>query len=368
MKPDAPATAQEQPTNPATTPTPAPVVPVSTPSKKSRLKVVLITAIAAVVVLGGGAAAYFGVVVPNKPENKLKKAVENLASQKTATIKGSIKVDTGGASVNLAINMLHVDPEKQAALADFALTFSGVTIPAEVRYIDSNVYVKLGDVSTLKSLASAYSGVDSQVIDQIASKVSNQWIEIDQTLLKQASSGAQTNMACSSEETTAKAHTAANDLLKLATDDQAKAYTITETSKEDVDGVSTTKLELALDEAKLKEFGTKAGELQSVKDLEKCLSSDDASKATDEAEDGDITKFNVWIDGDKRIKRVEMGVTAGKDSEKSTTTIDLTMVKDAPTVEKPSGAKPVMQLYGELQSLFSGGSSSLDTLNSSLSL
>ncbi|MCA9331281.1 hypothetical protein KC957_04460, partial [Candidatus Saccharibacteria bacterium] len=268
MNPDTPSSSTSlQPSTspePMDAPSAAQPGPQPTKTKKGRLKVAIIAAVAAVVVLGGSAAAYFGIVVPNQPENKLKKAVENLSKQETLTTKGTIKIDAEGTSASIAVNMLHVDPAQKVALADFAVTVSGVTVPAELRYIDNNVYVKLGDVSTLKALASGYA--DSQVVDQIASKVSNQWIEIDQTLLKQASSSADTNMTCSSEETFTKAKAAMSESLGLATDDEAKAYTISKVSKEDVDGVGTTKLELSLDKTKLKEFGKKAEELQSVKD------------------------------------------------------------------------------------------------------
>ncbi|TXG76339.1 hypothetical protein E6P97_03690 [Patescibacteria group bacterium] len=371
------STSTPAPTTPAPATTPAPSFgaspsPVSPSTKKRPAKALLIAAIAAVVLLGGGAAAYFGVVVPNKPENKLKAAVENLSNQEVFTAKGSMKVEAQGMTVNIAFNMLHVDPANKVALIDLAGTMSGVTVPVEARYVGNNVYVKLGDVGTLKSILTAQmdSPESAALVDQVAAKVSNQWIEIDQTLLNQTADKAKAESGCSSEELMVKSRAASKDLLTLATDDETKAYTITSATPEQVDGVDTTKLELALDKAKLTEFGKKAEELQSIKDLNNCLDGGSNSAEVTADESSDITKFNVWIDGSKHIKRVELATTSGTGDDKATTTLDFTMVADAPTVEKPADAKPVMQLYGELQTMFSGSTqgSSLDALNSSLSL
>lgn len=366
MNPDTTSAPSPQPDttpNLTQTPTPAP----AKPKKNNRLKLAILAAVVAVVVLGGGAAAYFGVIVPNQPDNKLKKAVENLSKQDTTTLKGSIKVTADGTSANIAINMLHVDPAQKVALADVAVTVSGITVPAEIRYVDNNLYLKLGDLSTIKSLASAY--VDKAVVNQMVSKLSNQWVEIDETVLDQATSSADASSKCSSEETIAKTRAAMNDTLNLATSDNSKVYTINKVSKEDVDGEATTKLELSLDKTKLKELGTTSEDLQSVKDLEKCLNTDESTATSQEADNGEITTFNVWIDGAKHIKRFEVGMdTTSSDNQKASTTIDMTMVNDAPTVEKPSGAKPFMQLVGELQSLFYGDGGSLNALNGALSL
>jgi hypothetical protein len=335
----------------------------------------MIAVIAALLVLGGGAAAYFGVVVPNQPENKLKKAIQNLTEQEITTVRGSIDMVVPGASTNVAVNILHVDPQKQVALGDMVITVSGVKLPVEMRYVDNTAYVKLGDLSTLKSLAAGFGGPElAPVIDMVDKKVSEQWVEIDKTILNQATEGAsqsaEQGSTCTADEIAIKLRAAVNEMLVLTTQDETKVYTITSTSTEQVEGESTTKMVLSIDEAKLADFGKKLNELPAVKDLEKCASSDVASEAEQTADTGKITTFNVWVGSDKQIKRVEtaMEVTEANDGETVTTKLDMTMVKDAPTVEKPANAKPVMQLMGELQALFMQDPGSFDVLNGSLSL
>ncbi len=371
------ATPGATPAAPPSTNKPTKPEPTTQPgSKKPRaVKIWIIAAIAAFVVLGGSAAAYFGVVVPNQPENKLKKAVQNLSEQQITTVKGSVDIVSAGMSANVGVNMLHVDPDKNVALADMAVTVSGVKLPMEMRYVDNTAYIKLGDLSTIKSLLAAYGGAEAApLVDLVDTKVSNQWIEIDRTFLNQMTQGftqgLEENNSCSAAETTTKLRTSINDMLQLATTDEANIYTITNTTEEDVDGQSATKMQLSIDDSKVSEFGKKVADLQSVKDLEKCFEGTENKDVQEAADSGKITTFNVWVDGNKQIKRVEVAMETAEVSgdEKTTTKLDMTMVKDAPAVEKPSGAKPVMQLIGELQSLFGGSDIPLDSLSESLTL
>jgi hypothetical protein len=372
-KPSVPNPKNESPTSPVATVPPAPAQPQS--KKPRKIKAWIIALVAALVVVGGSAAAYFGVVVPNQPENKLKKAVQNLSKEQATTVKGNIDLTSRDASGSMDINMMHIDPEKRIMLADVVVNVSGIKLPVEVRYLDDTAYVKLGDLSTLKALAAGFGGAEvAPIIDMVDSKVSNQWVEIDRTFLNQATQGfnegLESDSSCSATEITTKLRTAVDASLELATSDDAQVYEIVSTAKEDVDGESTTKMELKINEAKLAEFGKKAGEMPAVNELKKCLQDGEMASGGVESDNGTITTFNIWVSGDNQIKRVEtaMEITEANSSNKVTSTVDMTMVKEAPTVEKPAGTKPIMQLIGELQTLFMGDAGSLDALNGSLSL
>ncbi len=357
------------PTTPAT---PTPATPTVPQKSKKKLGLIALVVAALVVVLGGSAGAYYGIIVPNKPENILKTAVQNFTKKDTFTAKGKIDVTASETSSTVDMNMLHVDSTKKVALVDMTLTMSGIKLPVEARFVDGNAYVKLGDLSTIKSLLGAYAGGDSSpVIDEIEKKVSNQWVEIDKTLLSSATSSA-TESKCSPEEVTMRTRAAVNEAVSAAVDGEDQVYTIQKTSSDTVDGQKTKKLELTLDKSKLAAFGKKVEDLPAAKELAKCSESAvESAETTASGETMDLTALNVWVDGSKQIKRVELKLAVGNDEAKTAMGIDMTMVKDSPTVEKPAGAKPLMQLYGELSSLLGMDGSSLggiDDLSNSLSL
>jgi len=363
--PTEPAPAEQ----PQSTPQPPPS-PVTAAKKPNRRKLIFASVIAAVVVFGASAAAYVGIVVPNKPENLLKTSVKNFVNRESITAKGNIGVTGDGASMDVEFNMLHVDQTKKVALIDMNLAVSGIDLPIEMRAVDGNAYVKLGDLSTIKSLASAYGGEEyAPIVDEVDTLVSDQWIEIDKTLLDQATQNAASEAKCTSEETSMKLKAAVAEAVDLAVDSEATFYTITDTANEDIDGVSATKISLSVDKQKLVDYAKQAEELPAAKALMECSDAADP-EFTDSGEDATITALNIWVDGSKNIKRIEVKAETGEGSNKATTTMDMTMLKDAPTVTKPEDSVPLMQLLGELQALF-GGTGELDdfdTLSNSLSL
>ncbi len=351
---------------PTTSTSPAPPPPTS-PRPKRNVKLLVVIVAIVVVLLGGSAAAYFAVIVPNKPENLLKKAVANLAEQTTFSAKGNLSIKSGDTTVDLNVNMLHLASDQKTMLLDTELAFSGVKLPIEARYVDQNAYIKVGDLSTLKTLA-ALGGSDAvSSFNLLSSKLSNQWIEVDKTLLEEA------NIACSLEglfdlmdKDTA---TASADLLQ---DEQYKFFTVKNSSKDTVDGQDATKIEVTVDKAKLLSYSTKLEELPAYQSLAKCDSSDNADvtkEATDAAENTTINTFAVWVDGSKRIKRIELQATNTQSEETAQVKLDFTLLDQPVTVDKPTDAKPLMQLIGELYQPL-GGSSTLDprSLSNSLSL
>lgn len=340
-------------------------------NKKRSMKAMLIAAVAAVVLLGGSAAAYFGIVVPNKPENQFKQAIQNTIDGKNTAqaTKGRITFNGGGTSGALDINMLYVDPANQTALADLKYTVSGIDVPFEIRYVGGNAYVKAGDLSTISSLAASSGGASAAQTKVIIDKVSNQWIEIDKTLIdkyrSQMSDSTTESTKCSAQELSTRSRAAVNEWLVLVSDENSGVYTVTNSSSEDVDGVPTTKIELSVDSTKITELAKQAEELPAFKSFEECLGEAASTKEAEAtADSSEITKFNVWIDGDKNFKRVEVGSKATAGQTTGEMTADFTFVKDAPTVEKPADAKPLAKFIAELQALTSGGASSASPLDS----
>lgn len=343
----------------------APAAPVEPKARRSKRKLALVLAVAVVVLGGGSAAAYYAVVVPNKPQNALKTSVQNLTKQEAFTAKGKVEISSDGTVMTANMNMLHIDTSKKVMIADMELTVSGVKIPVEVRFIDDNAYVKLGDLTTIKSLLNSYGGDMGSLVEDVDKKVSNQWVEIDKTLLNSASSSA-TQAKCTPEEVAMRTRAALNEAVTTGVD--SEVYTIQKTSSDTVDGAKVRKLELAVDKSKLASLATKVKDLPAAKELEKCndMSTEEATTTNDVT---NLSTFNVWIDGSKHIKRVELKLSSTADSTTTAMGVDMTMVKDAPNVEKPADAKPFMQLVGELSKLYKDATGAdITSLGDSLSL
>lgn len=359
----------------STTPLPAPGGVTSAPVTKTKHRRKLLLSIVGVafLLLGGSAAAYFGVIVPNKPENILKKAISNLSNQSTFSLKGDISAGaTAGSAASLDVNikMLHVDPAQKTMLLDTDVTAGGVKVPLEARYVGDSAYVKLGDLSSLKTLLAA-SGGSAEVtalVDAIDSKVSNQWIEIDKTLLGSADADCSINGLFT---TFNKDTAAASD--KLLADSQYKFFTVKSSTKDTVDDQATTKFELTIDKAKLLAYGNKLKDTAGYKALADCAGNQQsqASSATQTAQNTTIDTFNVWVDGSKHIKRVQLAIATTDAGESIRTTIDFTFLDQTVTVDKPANAKPVTRLFSELAPLLKTKDSPLpgvNALSGSLSL
>jgi hypothetical protein len=334
------------------------------------MKALLIAAIAAVVLLGGSAAAYFGIVVPNQPENQFKQAIQNTIDGKNPakSTKGKISFSGSGASGELGINMLYVDPASQAVLADLQYSMSGIKVPFEVRYVEGKTYIKAGDLSSLSSLLAGSNGLSAKQADALLGKISNQWVEVDRAALDEyggeiADSTAQST-TCSAQELSTRSRAAINEWLALVSDDSSGAYVVTGSSNEEVDGVATTKIELDVDYAKVNELARQVEEQPAFKALEECLGESASSNDAEAAASGELTKFNVWIDGTKNFKRVEIGSKAAAEGTSGEFVMDFTFLNDAPTIEKPTDAKPLKQFVEDIQTSLSGGTSSTNPLNS----
>lgn len=368
MNPDTnpPAPNPDQTTPPAVTPAPieTPVLPPQqtapetqpAPTKASKKKLGLIAVIIAVILLlaGAGAAAYYGVVVPNKPENKLAAAFGNLARQGEATISGSIefeaKKSTGsvkGAAIDYVAKMS--DDKKVFSIAG-DVGVSGAKFPYDLRYIDNDIYFRVSGLSSLADLFARNSGAEVKAYSQLLSNIDDQWYVIDRSFMQQAGPAAN----CIAD----LAFTPLTDEDVNKIEEAYKKYplfTIKNTSSEELDGVSVTKYELEpADDEAARKF---AGELSSVSLVEKardCLKEggfdeNELKDLEDESTTGsDAGTFYAYITDDKQVKKLELKV----DDEATKADVSMNFDYKGVEVSKPDGAKPIQELLGDL---FSGG-------------
>jgi len=328
------------------------------PAKKRRLLKPYLAVLAVVIVLGGGsAAAYYGIVVPNKPVNVLRAAFTNSLQEKEVSFNGTIQggpAHGGGTAYDVSVKGAG-DAVSRASDVQLAVTVSGVSFTVEARLVDQNLYLKVGDLSTLAGLLGTYSPELSSVAKSLNSDVSNQWIEVDSTLLKQAGESCFLNTNWSLTKA---------DVQLLENEYKQHPFAmIQSTSNDTVNGQKTEKFVLSIDDNKVVTYANNLQGLSLVKKLNACQPS---SKSTDDAMstvigDDDQTPLTIWVNkADKQIVQIASHSTAqdaDKDNISASGTVELSYGNVSVTA--PSGAKPALQVLSELETSMGASNSNL---------
>lgn len=357
--PAQPAAPFEQPIQPTATPTAtvssfgAPVTSSNMPNnKKRKLPIILAVVAMVIVVLGGSAAAYFGVVVPNKPENVLKTAFRNTLEQKnvTAAVKAEGK-DKDSPAYKIESTIKGTLNEPRGSAATIKVTVTGVTISAEVRLVNDELYIKVGDLSNITNLLGAAAPQYDSLVKSLNSKLTEQWIVLDSTILKEA--GLSCALKIDSVVTDAD-FTLMEDLYK-----KSPFITIDSSSQDTVDGRAATKYELTLDPNKADKFGEGLKDLSLVKKANACNKQSDKKAAGDEditnsldslsKENDSPAKFTVWVDkGKKLITKVSIETSAEEEKKGISGSMTVGMSYETVTVAKPENAKPFLTVLTEI--------------------
>lgn len=331
------------------------------PQKK---KAVLFVGILAIVMLLGGAfaAAYYGIVIPNRPENVLLQAVKNTSQQQYVSSTAKIDIAPTGNSQESAMPAFKVeskgsiDTSNGQSESTNKLTMTGVDVTLDTKYVDENIYLKVGDLKTVTSLASSYLGGSENPqlkgeLDKVTGVIENQWIEIDSTILDQA------QVSCTLDSD----YRLTDKDLQLLEDqfNKHQFITINNHSDDKVSGQKAIKYQLTLDAKKAGEFidDKKLEELSLVKKLEKCSENENTSPEalkdnvdTDSIGDEKYT-FDLWVDAkEKVISKVSFATEdQSKKPEDVRAAVEVTMTYNKVSITKPENAKPALQLWGELQ-------------------
>jgi hypothetical protein len=226
------------------------------------------------------------------------------------------------------------------------MTISGATLSFEARLVDGNIYVKVGDLSTITSLLGAYSPELDAAAKSVNATLSNQWIEIDSTLIKE--SGASCALDTSRSLTQ-------SDLKLLESQYKLNNFvTIVSTSADTVNGKKVTKMVLSIDDDKASTFSKGLSQLSIVKDLRACAKDTKPMTALVPA-DHDKTPLTVWIDkGTKQVVQISSNSTAAdaKNSNlKGTATIGLSY--NNVKIPAPTSSKSALQVLTELENTLS---------------
>lgn len=344
-----------------------PVPPQTTPTNTKKKLGLATIIIGLLVVLGGGsAAAYYGVVVPNQPQNVIKAASKKLikSNQQTMSTKGKLTVDMNGDSSplkNVTVNFTTgSDASKKSFFINLDTSVSGVKIPVEIRALDQNIYFKFGNLNSLKSMAVLSEPSMAPTVELVSSKLSNQWVEVDESFLKQANMGCTFSVSSLSDSDV-------DQIIKVYSNNQFTK--VVNKRPEKIDGRDTTRYELKLDNQKTKAFASQIKNVPAIKKLNECSNNASNNKPAYNIDDAsnlflDGTDFiiTVWIDKSKTYRQIQIDAK-DKDSKTSTSLI-ITPTNEVVNILKPDGAKPLTEVMGDLSALL-GGASGLQPGNQS---
>ena len=355
-----------------------PDAPAGQPTKrgpKSFLKFLIIALLAMTVLGGASAAAYYGVYVPNQPQNVLKAAAINTVQQKQLAYSGQLTSTSTAAGDSSALKLEFSgksDADKKAEALTLNITYSGVTVGLEGRLIDDNIYVKVSDLDKVASELATFVPDEAATFTKLSNLVNDKWIVIDSTLLDKSSA------KCALD-----ANLTLNDSdIKLLGQlyQQHPFATIDSSSSDTIDGKKVAKYDVSLDNKTGGQFVDGLKDLSVVKALDKCDKSKslDKSAADQTSKASGTTKLTIWVD--KKSKLIsQIGYS---DNGETKDNVKVAFNYGPISIDKPTNAVPAVQMLSAIQqqlggssadfsnllnsALFSGLSGSVDTNSSSL--
>lgn len=354
---------------PQTTPgeptSPQPITPtmstgMDNSSGKKKLRILITALIAILILLGGTAAAYFGLVVPNKPENVLRRAIGNTLTQRQIKVQGTVGMAGSDAANNLDVAVeVQSDSDKKATSFIVTLKVDGMELPIEVRAIGNDLYLKLGGGEQAAEFITGFvqgllGGGDAEtqaLVQEIVNRVANKWIKFDGSSLG-------LDQDCFSQEPLSE-----EDVKQIVDVYSRQSFAkIKESSSDNVGGRPALRYVLELDSAKATEFNKQVSELPRFKKIKDC-SGNLLNSAAEQAESGEPqSQITVWVDkANKTFSKVEIKTNDG------TPVLSLNLEYSGVNVEEPKDAVPYNELLQDvLPSLFgdfNGGNLEADFTN-----
>ncbi len=346
-------------TNPASASTPTTSLPQNNTKKRNKKLTIMLAAVGALLLIGGGsAAAYFGYVVPNRPDNVVMAALANLAEQDKHSINSKFDMtpaQEGGMGVALDVKS-QFDLSNNQSQIETSFGMGGTKFSFDIRTVEKEIYLKAGNLDGISELVNAF----DPSIGTMVSEVNDQWYVVDRSFW--SSMGEETS--CVTDLSFALND---NDIKLLkAAYEKHPLFKVKESSKETVDNVKTTKFILdPTSDQEAKAFAGELNDLSVVKNVKNCLEKTDAKQLLDEeiealSENENTSAENtttaLYVTGDKKVKKLEL---TGKDDQGS---YKLALVFDQGEVNitKPEGAKPIQDLLGVFTSGFMNSEFSTD--------
>ncbi len=347
------STANAQPvvsTQPQTTDV-APVpssAPVTTKKRKLKLPVLLALIAGGVVLLGGSASAYFGVILPKKPDNIIKKGLVNTFGGATTEFEGQVNVT--GPEVPKAFSGVSFSGESNESGA-FSMTssanFTVTKITLDLKSQDSKtIYARLGGVKNASNIAKGF-GVDQSdptlgFVLPILSALNDQWLLLsqeDQNLLQQTAAKGQSYQLNPAQRAQIGTIYKKHPFLKV------QKRLVDET----VRGDQSYHYSMKLDKAAAKAF---LADLKNAGISGITITQNDLNKTNQQIDKFDASKNSVelWVSKAK-IKLNQVAVSHTENGSTVKLRVSFESSTKTLNIEKPADAKPLGDVLGNL---FSG--------------
>lgn len=317
---------------------PTAMAPVPPKGKRKGLMIGLIIGVVLLVLGGGAAAAYFGYYLPNKPENILKQALYNdLTTDAPASkLEGEFSVKQKDSDETFAGTVDAVFNENGSFDMTATLDALVTTLSFDVRSVDGkSLYARVGGLEGLPEIIGSTDAVETQSLAALLEAFNDQWFEINNSLLQQATDGSFKSFDFS--------NFSEKDAKKVADLYAANSFFVVKQTLADekASGVDSYHYKVAIDRGKLINF------LKGVKDA-KIENLEIAQENIDLLKDVDFAKYpvDVWIAKDtKTFSQFALsGTQDGTTFELRIATSYLDKKKD---VEKPEDAKSILEAVGE---------------------
>lgn len=342
---------------------PAPSVFANTqPTKKSKKKTFgMIAMIVALLVffIGGGAYTYMAVYVPNQPDNVMKAALANtlelaLAEQQDQaySFDGDIKLtNTQDTSQSGSMKMsAYYDGSNNLLDAHADIDALVTTLGLDVRRVsdETKTYYKVSGLDGLDSLLTSYLGSGESLdnndqftafVQSIITGVNDQWFIVEDSLFDRYKEDAEvpTTLTEDGKATIKEAYL-------------EHSFLVVQEQKEDqqIQGVDSMQYVVAVDKQELIAF---ARQIQAA-DIEGLKIDDDDISSIEEAELNETA--TLWV-GKKSKQFTQIAFSTEEDDYDVEVRLSMVPAEMGRSVEKPSDAKSMLELMGELSPLFGGG-------------
>ncbi len=311
----------------------ADAAPVVTGNLKRKVPILFVAIAAASLLLVGGVGAYFGVIIPNKPENLWKKGLTNTGKgydrlvsyaetqkdTKGGKISGSFKVDTKEAVIDGTLDSKFYgkdsDTKIDAGAAGQRITLETLTHAADTS-TNPDIYLRVNGLKGVdKLLGAGASGIGEQL-----AAFDNQWYFVDHTLLDQLEKSA------TKSDTSSLQDIKSQDVIDFAkavgeptkqyvfTDDESKSVLVVKQNvgKETVDGRGAYHFKVGINKEHLKAYNqalcdkalstkiykSTVGSGQSAADLKKQCEDTEGINSIKDTDTAD-----VWVDTKTKLIR-----------------------------------------------------------------
>ncbi len=326
-------------------PTATDVPPPPAGGKKKGLIIGIIAG--ALLLVGGAAAYYFAYMVPNKPENVLKSALVNTFSKDKVTslsFEGNATVTEKESDTKFSMDFSGGGDQdgKLTFTSSIDATVTNVTV--DFRSVDGKTYyAKVGGLAGLPELMAQSGNEVAAMYAPLLSAINDQWYEINQSFIEQITgkSSVTPTLSDADRQKIAKAYEDNPFLsVKETLADEKIAGVDSHHYKVVIDGPKLQAFVSAVEAAKLENTGLTPEMLTSLKDGINGVNF--ANYPVD-----------VWVAKDSKLF-TQFAFSAQNDEVAATLRLTLKDYNKPITVEKPEGAKSILEVLNSFYQAFLG--------------